>query len=184
MGKAFNTTLPTPLKIVLVAYADHANDDGSSVYPGEPWMVVKTSYSAGTIRRLTSELIDTGLLHQTHRGHRGQRAQYEINVDLLAHVQIGHKPKGAHPDTHYLLVDNAPHWVSDRSEWVSTNDEWVSDTELMGITSDTPNVIEPSENNQEKKSAHASENPEGDHWHLIHDGKCKRDDCTFEEDTA
>lgn len=145
MGKTYNTTLSTNEKAVLGAYADHANPDGTSIYPGEPYMVVKTSLSKSSVRRITGILKKTGLLRQTKRGHTGQRAEYEIDVALLEHIQIGRPPRGSHPDTHYEMRDQAPKWVPDTAEWVPENAERVSEATGVGTTSSTPNVTEPSE---------------------------------------
>lgn len=145
MGKTYNTTLSTNEKAVLGAYADHANDDGTSIYPGEPYMVVKTSLSKSSVRRITRILKHTGLLRQTKRGHTGQRAEYEIDVALLEGIQIQRPPRGSHPDAQYEMRDRAPKWVPETSEWVSEDADWVPETTGVGTTRDTPNVIEPSE---------------------------------------
>ncbi len=84
MSMVWNSGLPKNQKMCLLAYADHANDDGTSVYPGEAKMKDKTSDSAGNVRRVTKLLIEDGLLIQTKRGHRGQRAEYRINIETLA----------------------------------------------------------------------------------------------------
>ena len=145
MGKTYNTTLSTNEKAVLGAYADHANADGTSIYPGEPYMVVKTSLSKSSVRRITGILKKTGLLRQTKRGHTGQRAEFEIDVVLLERIQIERPPRGSQPDTQYEMRDLAPKWVSETSEWVSERGDWVPETTGLGTTSSTPNVTEPSE---------------------------------------
>lgn len=172
MGKTYNTTLSTNMKAVLGAYADHANDDGTSIYPGEPYMVVKTSLSVSSVRRITAILKKTGLLQQTKRGHTGQRAEFEIDVAVLERIQIERPPRGSPPDTHYEMRDRAPKWVLDTNDWVSDNGERVLETTGVGITSSTPNATEPSEpseNHQLAPSAPADLGfvfREGDSWGL------------------
>jgi hypothetical protein len=122
------------LKLTLLAYADHANDEGESVYPGEERLVRKTGWSVPTIRRHTSLLISAGLLAQTARGHRGQRASYRVVVEAVK--------KASHPDTHSEAVE---------SERVSETVERVSLVGGMGITPDTPNTSEPSGTTMKKK---------------------------------
>jgi len=79
----WQTALPPNQRLVLLAYADHANDDGESIYPGEQIMRDKTSYSATSIRRITAELIDAQVLIRTAEGHKGQRANFRIDMAVL-----------------------------------------------------------------------------------------------------
>ncbi|KKK80250.1 hypothetical protein LCGC14_2825380 [marine sediment metagenome] len=87
MTLVWRSDLPANHKLVLLAYADHANDDGSSVYPGEDWMAAKTSYTGGNIRRVTKELVEAGFLHRVKRGQTGQRAEWEVDVPKLRAAQ-------------------------------------------------------------------------------------------------
>ena len=86
MAKVWATDLPTNEKIVLLAYADHADDEGASIYPGELRMADKTSYSTGNIRKITAKLVEGGLLHRVERGRRGTRAVFLINVEALDRI--------------------------------------------------------------------------------------------------
>ena len=129
MGHVWASDLPPHLKLVLLAYADHANDDGSSIYPGEEWMAAKTSYTKGTIRRNTKALLDDGYLEQIKRGYRGQRAEYRVNVP---------KVKASHIDT----LSNASHLTT---ESLSSEAESLSSDDGMPSAHATPNVREPSE---------------------------------------
>jgi len=87
MAKVWKSGLPKNQKMALLAYADHANDDGTSVYPGEDVMAEKTSDSPGNVRRVPKLLIEDGVLIQTKRGHRGQRAEFRIDIERLdAHI--------------------------------------------------------------------------------------------------
>ncbi len=83
MALVWLTDLPPAHKLVLLAYADHADDDGDGIYPGEARLAAKSSYSVSSVRRITRELLDTGLLIQVRRGWRGQRAEYAIDVPVL-----------------------------------------------------------------------------------------------------
>ena len=87
MAQVWDSTLPPNQRLVLLAYADHANDDGTSVYPGEARMVTKTGYSAGNIRKITAALIRDGWLYQVASGRRGQRAAFTVNVRKLLGAQ-------------------------------------------------------------------------------------------------
>ena len=87
MAQVWDSTLPPNQRLLLRAYADHANDDGTSVYPGEARMVTKTGYSAGNIRKITAALIRDGWLYQVAAGRRGQRAGFTVNVRKLLGAQ-------------------------------------------------------------------------------------------------
>lgn len=128
MTLVWNSQLPPNWKLVLLAYADHANDDGTSVYPGEGLMVEKTSYSAGTVRRITAELVEAGLLERVKSGYRGQRAEFTVVVPNLKGYQDERLSKGAHLDA------KGAHLGEERR---ASGDE-------KPLTGDTPNVIEPS----------------------------------------
>ena len=151
MGKVFYTALPPNLKLVLVTYADHANDDGSSVYPGEERLVAKTSYSTPTIRRITAELLATGILVQTQRGHRGTTAKYRIDVEALEAAHVEFVKEGYQDDT-------LSKGYQDSSERVSETSERVSNNGLKGIASDTPNHHEPSQPSETHHIAQARQN--------------------------
>ena len=100
MAMVWESGLPKNMKMCLLAYADHANDDGTSVYPGETAMSDKTSDSAGNVRRVTKLLIEDGVLIQTKRGYRGQRAEFRIVIEeLAAHIaRHSETKKGAHQE--------------------------------------------------------------------------------------
>ncbi len=87
MTLVWRSDLPANHKLVLLAYADHANDDGGSVYPGEDWMAAKTGYTSGNIRRVTKQLVEAGFLRRVKRGQTGQRAEWEVDVPKLRAAQ-------------------------------------------------------------------------------------------------
>ncbi len=118
MAQVWDSPLPPNQRLVLLAYADHANDDGTSVYPGESRMVTKTGYSAGNIRKITAALIRDGWLYQVAAGRRGQRAAFTVNVRKLL---------GAQDDTQTVGIGYP-------------NDEVrVSESSLKPLLGDTPN---------------------------------------------
>jgi len=127
--------LPPHQRLVLLAYADHANDDGASIYPGEERMALKTGYSRASVYRTTRELINLGVLVQTKRGYRGQRAEFRIHLEWFAsHTETLSKPKESHP---------APKGSHPDRERVSSDAE-------KGLTHKTPNISEPSEEPSEE----------------------------------
>jgi len=128
MSMVWDCDLPPNQKFVLLAYADHANDEGTSVYPGEDRMKKKTGYSKGNVRRVTAELIDAGMLMRTRKGHRGQRAEFRLVLDVIA-AHNATLSKGAQPDE-----ERRADIVERRAE-----------TTVKARTGATPNISEPSE---------------------------------------
>ena len=52
MGLAFYAPILSTKKLLLVALADHASDDGSDVFPGVPRLAIKCSISERHVQRL------------------------------------------------------------------------------------------------------------------------------------
>lgn len=88
MGKVWDAQLAPNHKLVLLAYADAAEHDGTKCYPGEDRIVEMTGYSRSQVRRVTSELIQAGYLTKVRGGHRGLRAEYRVEVAKLEGSQI------------------------------------------------------------------------------------------------
>ncbi len=124
MTLVWRSDLPANHKLVLLAYADHANDEGGSVYPGEDWMAAKTGYTSGNIRRVTKQLVEAGFLHRVKRGQTGQRAEWEVDVPMLRAAQ----------SARLLELEGARQEAKSRA---------TESKEARGGA--TPNVIEPSE---------------------------------------
>ena len=57
MGVVWESALPQREKLVLLAYADHAHDDGSKVFPSVGLVARKTGYSSRSVQRITKTLV-------------------------------------------------------------------------------------------------------------------------------
>ena len=124
MGLVWDTELPGNLKLLLLAYADAAEHDGTEIWPGRKRLASMCGVSVATADRLTRKLLEGGYLIQVQKGHRGQRAAYLIPLDMVGNAyQI---------DTH-----------SDE-ESLSTGTESLSTGTGKPITPDTPPVLDPS----------------------------------------
>lgn len=76
MGRAFDFELPPRLKLLLLAIADHANDDGLC-YPSQKRLATKVSCSERQIRNLLTTLVSENLLEIVERGNgRGKANLY------------------------------------------------------------------------------------------------------------
>lgn len=79
MGHAFYEKLPALQKLLLLAIADHANDDGYGAYPSQKRLAEKVGCSTRHINTLTSALVSQGLLAITLRGDgRGNTTRYHL----------------------------------------------------------------------------------------------------------
>lgn len=96
MGRVFYTTLPGPLKLCLLALADHANDQGTSIRVGQVRLARKVGVTDRAIRSSVNRLVSAGYLVQDPR--RGQRGvnRYSIVLSKLPSTtdidQLPHDP--------------------------------------------------------------------------------------------
>lgn len=83
-------------RLVLLAIADEANDDGCNAYPGIPLIAAKVRLPERTVRRCLDRLDELGELHriQPEKRGRGHFTRYEVLVgkeDTLSSTKGGHK---------------------------------------------------------------------------------------------
>jgi hypothetical protein len=76
MGMVWELELPRDEKLVLLAYADHANPSGGSIFPSVATIAHKTGYSRRSVQAITRRLERAGYLvaqgcgpHGTNRYH-------------------------------------------------------------------------------------------------------------------
>ena len=81
MGKVWDTDLPPNQRLVLLAYADAAEHDGTEIWPGHERLASMTGYSRTQVERITRDLITAGVLIRVSKGYRGRRARFRIPLD-------------------------------------------------------------------------------------------------------
>jgi len=81
MGKVWDTDLPPNQRLVLLAYADAAEHDGTEIWPGHERLTAMTGYSRSQVERITRDLIAAGVLVRVTKGYRGRRARFAIPLD-------------------------------------------------------------------------------------------------------
>lgn len=81
MGQVWDTDLDPNQKLMLLAYADAAEHDGTDIWPGAEEVERMTSYSRSQVQRLTTKLKAVGVLVQVSRGQKGRRAEFYIDLD-------------------------------------------------------------------------------------------------------
>lgn len=82
MALVWEADLPRDQKFILLAYADHANDDGYNVFPSVPRIAWKTGYSERQVQRITSNLVKVGILVQMGNSQLGTNL-LRINVKRM-----------------------------------------------------------------------------------------------------
>lgn len=98
MSAVWQLKLPRDLKIVLLAYADHADDDGFC-RPSMDRIGWKCGYSRPSIKRKCQMLREQGLL-EIHGGGNGRGDPYHVRVCVEKGVKLGpfKSRKGFIPD--------------------------------------------------------------------------------------
>ena len=83
MAKVFDLEVSSVEKLVLLALADHARDDGTGAYPSVERLVKKTSLSRRGVQTILRRLEDGSLIVPTGtvRGGRGSTVEYKITLD-------------------------------------------------------------------------------------------------------
>lgn len=80
MGAVWDLNIDQGMKLVLLAYADHADHDGGNIFPSIAKIAEKTGYSERTVQRMTSSLAKEGYLIPitTRKGGRSGTTHWKI----------------------------------------------------------------------------------------------------------
>ena len=81
MGMVWDLDLPANKKFVLLAYADHADDEGGSVFPSLARVAHKTGYSRDQVRRISKELREANLMVLVEKATHNRPAEYRLTLD-------------------------------------------------------------------------------------------------------
>jgi hypothetical protein len=82
MSKVWSSDLPRAEKMILLAYADHADDEGGSVFPAVGRISWKTGYSKRQVIRITQSLVEMGYMTDIGISHF-KTSIYKINLESL-----------------------------------------------------------------------------------------------------
>lgn len=90
MGKVWELDLPQPLKLLALALADVADDEGGNIYPSKAYIAWKVGAHPKTIQRQMAELEQRGIVEVVRlRGHRLASGQWTRLLKL--HPERGDK---------------------------------------------------------------------------------------------
>jgi hypothetical protein len=81
MGMVWDLDLPPNKRLVLLAYADHADHDGGSVYPSLARIAHKTGYSRRQVIRVAQQLIEDGLMVRVREATATAPAEYRLHLE-------------------------------------------------------------------------------------------------------
>lgn len=82
MTKVYESGLEKSMKAIALAYADHAHDDGSNIYPTIGYISWKTGYSRRAVQMITGKLVEAGVLAAEGDGPNGAN-RYHMRFDKL-----------------------------------------------------------------------------------------------------
>jgi hypothetical protein len=85
MGRIFREVQCSPTEcLLLVALADHGEDDGSKIFPTVEYLCWKTRLSERLVRQKLASWRDATVLTVMDEGRgRGRSIEYQLNVDVL-----------------------------------------------------------------------------------------------------
>ncbi len=83
MSEVWTRELPHPEQSVLLALADHADDEGGSVFPSLALVAWKTGYSTRQVRRIVRTLEDRGALVLVAEATRYRPNEYRIVMEAV-----------------------------------------------------------------------------------------------------
>lgn len=93
MTEVWKLDLQAPRKMVLLALADNANDEGTNCYPSVGTIVEKCSMSERTVQGHLQALEETGLIQRKERS--GRSTHYTLNVERISELALARKREKA-----------------------------------------------------------------------------------------
>jgi hypothetical protein len=106
MGLIFELQIPASLKLVLLAMADHARDDGTGCYPSVELLARKTSQSRRGVQKIMRRLEEAGLISPSRVSRGGPRRSTEYKI-TLANSERGSLFASTQPRTPVPATANA-----------------------------------------------------------------------------
>ena len=100
MTAVFALDVPPLEELLLIALADHADDDGNNVWPTISYLAWKTNLTDRGVRKMMARFRDTGVLTAVDREGGGRRRSviYQLNLDPLPRKQpFERERKGSGP---------------------------------------------------------------------------------------
>ncbi|WP_211149160.1 helix-turn-helix domain-containing protein [Fluviibacter phosphoraccumulans] len=93
MTEVWKLDLLAPRKMVLLALADNANDEGTNCFPSVATIVEKCSMSERTVQGHLQSLEENGLIQRKERS--GRSTHYTLNVERISALALARKREKA-----------------------------------------------------------------------------------------
>ncbi len=96
-------------KLVLLSLADHANDEGRSIYPSIDKTAQRTGLTARGVRKIVKDLVQDGFLIRVVKSHGYHTNEYRIDVEKLSQFVVQDKMINPEPHSGYSEQNPEPH---------------------------------------------------------------------------
>ena len=93
-------------KLVLLSLADHANDDGHSVYPSIDRTAQRTGLTSRGVRKIVKELVNDGFLIPVVKSHGYHTNEYRIDAQKLS--VYADQAENTIPEPHSVFTETNP----------------------------------------------------------------------------
>ncbi|MBZ0293925.1 MAG: helix-turn-helix domain-containing protein [Anaerolineae bacterium] len=126
--------LPSSQRLVLLAYAEHASNDGSGAYPSLQRVAKMTKFSVRHVQRLRDALIRGGHLVPDGVSAHGTR-RFDVVINPEKRRKYGSNVTPPHPKWQ-------SGWTSDPEGWTPESTEPIQESVVVGIDSEESNKQE------------------------------------------
>jgi hypothetical protein len=96
-------------KMVLISLADHANDEGRSIYPSVEKTAQRVGLTARGTRKIIKDLVQDGFLIRVVKSHGYRTNEYRIDVEKLGQYAVHEKNIIPEPNSGYSKPNPEPH---------------------------------------------------------------------------
>lgn len=99
-------------KLVALKLADHANDEGGSIYPSQARVAAECELSDRQVRRILNDLIEAGIIRKVagEKGGRNVTVTYAFDLRVVASLPVAYRPNpdimSAFPETRTFETQN------------------------------------------------------------------------------
>jgi hypothetical protein len=140
MTLVWERVLTHPQQAIMLALADHANEDGAHVFPSLGLVAWKTGYSLRHVKRTMESLRRMGALVVVAQARRGRPIEYRIRIKAAPEKPSFSKAKGdtTTPQSHRSAVTSAPVGVTSVPSSGDTSGHIEPSLEPSGETKPSP----------------------------------------------
>jgi hypothetical protein len=139
-------------KLVLLSLADHANDEGHSVYPSIDRTAQRTGLTSRGVRKIVKELVNDGFLIPVVKSHGYHTNEYRIDAQKLSQYTAQAENVNSEPHSVYSETNLEPHSVNPEPRSINPEPRSVESSLIIKKLKDTDakiaSVKQPTPKNQ------------------------------------